>query len=189
MDNIICSAVGFVHFYFGAAGTLWWLVLCFAWFLVTTLKWGEAPVGQVFGSYFNLIAWGTPGVAAVLILIINVIDGDLFTGICTVGNLRPEFLMHYVAVPQATFIGNSTSKDTDITNNFSDRVFPVCLWIHIHLADSFIHQRTETGLKQIRSSLRKTFETDVENLSLRCALSHGECCAHAVHLLSGTSTF
>jgi hypothetical protein len=46
MDNIFCSAVAFVHFYFSAAGALWWLVLCFAWFLVTTLKWGEAPVGE-----------------------------------------------------------------------------------------------------------------------------------------------
>jgi hypothetical protein len=46
MDNIFCSAVAFVHFYFSLAGILWWLMLCFSWFLVTTLKWGEAPVGE-----------------------------------------------------------------------------------------------------------------------------------------------
>ncbi|KAI3413765.1 hypothetical protein GPALN_011246 [Globodera pallida] len=45
-ENILCSAVAVVHYFFNFAGTLWWLVLCFSWFLVTTLKWGEAPVGQ-----------------------------------------------------------------------------------------------------------------------------------------------
>lgn len=104
MDSISCSAVAFVHFYFSTAGALWWLMLCFSWFLVTTLKWGEAPVGQVFGSYFNLFAWGLPGVASVLILITNVIDGDQFTGLCTVGNLRPEALKNYVAIPQTVLI-------------------------------------------------------------------------------------
>lgn len=105
MDNIFCSAIAFIHFYFSAAGTIWWLVIGFSWFLVTTLKWGEAPVGQVFGSYFNLLAWGVPGIFAVMILITNVIDGDLFSGLCTVGNLRPDALMRFVAIPQATLIG------------------------------------------------------------------------------------
>ncbi|KAL3085018.1 hypothetical protein niasHS_010087 [Heterodera schachtii] len=45
-ENILCSVVAVVHYFFNFAGTLWWLVLCFSWFLVTTLKWGEAPVGQ-----------------------------------------------------------------------------------------------------------------------------------------------
>ncbi|KAI6239455.1 hypothetical protein M3Y99_00580500 [Aphelenchoides fujianensis] len=104
IDNFFCSAVAFTHYYFALAGALWWLVLCFAWFLVTTLKWGEAPVGQVFGSYFTVLAWGLPAVGSVLILVTDVVNGDLFTGMCTVGNLQSKALLHYVAIPQAVLI-------------------------------------------------------------------------------------
>lgn len=71
-DNYLCSAVAFTNYYFALAGALWWFVLCFAWFLVTTLKWGEAPVGQVFGSYFTILAWGLPAVGSILILVTHV---------------------------------------------------------------------------------------------------------------------
>ncbi|CAD5210879.1 unnamed protein product [Bursaphelenchus xylophilus] len=104
VDNFACSAVAFINFYFSTAAAVWWFCLCFAWFLVTTLKWGEAPVGQVFGSYFSLLAWGGPAVAAIAVLVTNSVDGDMFTGLCSVGNLQPQAMLRFVAIPQAALI-------------------------------------------------------------------------------------
>ncbi|CAD5207512.1 unnamed protein product [Bursaphelenchus okinawaensis] len=104
IDNFACSAVAFINFYFSTAAAVWWFCLCFAWFLVTTLKWGEAPVGQVFGTYFSLLAWGGPAVAAIAVLVTNSVDGDMFTGLCSVGNLQPQAMLKFVAIPQAALI-------------------------------------------------------------------------------------
>lgn len=119
-DDIICSALAVVHYFFSSAGTLWWLILSFSWFLVTTLKWGEAPVGQVFAdnihnfrlflkvfsSYFNMFAWLLPLIGTFTLVAVGGIDGDVFTGICSLGNLRSEWFLHLVVVPQAIAIGS-----------------------------------------------------------------------------------
>ncbi|KAF7633829.1 hypothetical protein Mgra_00006798 [Meloidogyne graminicola] len=103
-ENLWCSALAVAHFYFSFAGSLWWLILCFSWFLVTTLKWGEVPVGQVFSSYFNAFAWLLPLFGVAFLLIFGGIDGDVFTGICSVGNLQPNFLFYLNVLPQALLI-------------------------------------------------------------------------------------
>uniref|UniRef100_A0A915LX17 Frizzled-4 n=1 Tax=Meloidogyne javanica TaxID=6303 RepID=A0A915LX17_MELJA len=103
-ENFWCSALALAHFYFSFAGSLWWLILCFSWFLVTTLKWGEVPVGQVFSSYFNAFAWLLPLFGVIFLIIFGGIDGDVFTGICSVGNLQPSFLFNFNVLPQILLI-------------------------------------------------------------------------------------
>nr|CAD2187715.1 unnamed protein product [Meloidogyne enterolobii] len=103
-ENFWCSALALAHFYFSFAGSLWWLILCFSWFLVTTLKWGEVPVGQVFSSYFNAFAWILPLFGVIFLIIFGGIDGDVFTGICSVGNLQPSFLFNFSVLPQILLI-------------------------------------------------------------------------------------
>lgn len=93
------------HYYFTTAGYLWWVILCFAWVFVTTLKWGEGPVGHVFASYFHIVAWGIPCLMTIVMLIMNNIDGDVFTGVCSVGNLKPSVLFNFVVLPQIIFVG------------------------------------------------------------------------------------
>lgn len=104
IDNFACTAIAVAHHFFTTAGIIWWVVLCFSWFLVTTMKWGEAPVGQVFSSYFNIVAWFVPTLTIIAILVMNVVDGDMFTGVCSVGNLRPDVLLNFVVIPQAILI-------------------------------------------------------------------------------------
>uniref|UniRef100_A0A915D9U2 G-protein coupled receptors family 2 profile 2 domain-containing protein n=1 Tax=Ditylenchus dipsaci TaxID=166011 RepID=A0A915D9U2_9BILA len=86
IDNFACTAIAVAHFFFTTAGIIWWLILCFSWFLVTTLKWGEAPVGQVFSIGDEQHRW------------------DVFTGVCSVGNLRPDALFNFVVLPQSILI-------------------------------------------------------------------------------------
>jgi hypothetical protein len=64
--------------------------------MVTTLKWGEAPVGQVFSTYFNAFAWLLPILGIIFLFVYGGIDGDVFTGICsgmvTLYLTKPTFL-------------------------------------------------------------------------------------------------
>jgi hypothetical protein len=62
-------------------------------------------VGQVFSTYFNALAWLLPAVGVVLLLAFNGADGDIFTGICSVGNLQPDFFFRMIVFPQAVVIG------------------------------------------------------------------------------------
>jgi frizzled protein 1/7 len=101
MDNPGCTLVAVIHYYFSMSMYLWWLSLTFSWFLVTTLKWGEAPVGFVFSSYFHIFAWGLPLILVIMALVFHAIDGDMFASICSVGNLQPQFLFHFVVIPEA----------------------------------------------------------------------------------------
>ncbi|KAE9552248.1 hypothetical protein FO519_004526 [Halicephalobus sp. NKZ332] len=105
MDNFICTLVAVIYYYFSTALYLWWLVLCFSWFLVTTLKWGEAPVRRVFSSYFHVFAWGSPLVLVVFVLVMNGVDGDMFSSVCSVGNLQPMILFNFVVLPQGLALG------------------------------------------------------------------------------------
>uniref|UniRef100_A0A7E4ZR52 G_PROTEIN_RECEP_F2_4 domain-containing protein n=1 Tax=Panagrellus redivivus TaxID=6233 RepID=A0A7E4ZR52_PANRE len=105
MDNLPCTLMAVFHYYFSTAMYLWWLNLCFSWFLVTTMRWGEAPVGRVFSSYFHIIAWGLPSLMVIAVLVMNGVDGDLFSSICSVGNLQPSILFNFVVLPQAAALG------------------------------------------------------------------------------------
>uniref|UniRef100_A0A914E5F6 Uncharacterized protein n=1 Tax=Acrobeloides nanus TaxID=290746 RepID=A0A914E5F6_9BILA len=100
VDNFACTAMAVTHYYFTTAGYIWWVILCFAWVFVTTLKWGEGPVGHVFSSYFHIFAWGIPCLLTIAMLVLNNIDGDVFTGVCSVGNLKPSVLFNFVVLPQ-----------------------------------------------------------------------------------------
>ena len=106
------------HFYFSLAGALWWAILCFSWFLVTTLKWGEAPVGQVFSTYFNGLAWLLPAFGLIIVLTFGGIDGDVFSGICSIGNLQPNLLFGSMILPQSIIIGSFTFFQFKLIFNF-----------------------------------------------------------------------
>uniref|UniRef100_A0A914NYZ7 Frizzled-6 n=1 Tax=Panagrolaimus davidi TaxID=227884 RepID=A0A914NYZ7_9BILA len=110
MDNPGCTLVAVIHYYFSISMYIWWLSLTFSWFLVTTLKWGEAPVGFVFSSYFHIFAWGLPLVMVILVLVFHAIDGDMFASICSIGNLQPQFLFQFVVIPEAIALGKSFKK-------------------------------------------------------------------------------
>ncbi|VDM08098.1 unnamed protein product [Wuchereria bancrofti] len=98
IDSFSCTVIAVTHYYFSVASGVWWVILCLAWFLAANLKWAQESI-ESLASYFHVLAWGIPAFLAVIILVTNTIDGDLFTGICSVGNLRPSALFNFVFVP------------------------------------------------------------------------------------------
>ena len=89
---------------FSTASNIWWVVLCVAWFLAANLKWAQESI-ESLASYFHLIAWGIPALFCIMVLISHSIDGDPFTGICSVGNLKPTTLFNLVFLPLFVCIG------------------------------------------------------------------------------------
>ncbi|EGT42767.1 hypothetical protein CAEBREN_15365 [Caenorhabditis brenneri] len=97
-ENVGCSALAVVHYFFFMSSCAWWLVLCLAWFLAANLKWGAESIAAL-SPYFHALCWGFPAVLSVIVLVTNSIDGDVFTGICSVGNLNPSALVYFFFAP------------------------------------------------------------------------------------------
>ena len=60
-----CLMVFILSYYFRMASSLWWVILCFTWFLAAGLKWGEEP--KTFSKYYHLFAWGLPAVQTIAV--------------------------------------------------------------------------------------------------------------------------
>uniref|UniRef100_A0A183BIC6 Frizzled-4 n=1 Tax=Globodera pallida TaxID=36090 RepID=A0A183BIC6_GLOPA len=58
----------------------------------------------VFSSYFNVLAWSLPAIGSVLLVTMGAVDGDMFTGICSLGNLRSEPSLRLALIPQSVAI-------------------------------------------------------------------------------------
>lgn len=97
-ENVGCSALAVVHYFFFMSSCAWWLVLCLAWFLAANLKWGAESIAAL-SPYFHAMCWGAPAVLSVTVLVTNSVDGDVFTGICSVGNLNPSALVYFFFTP------------------------------------------------------------------------------------------
>lgn len=97
-DSFPCTVVAVLHYYFSVSSSVWWVILCVAWFLAANLKWAQESI-EGLASYFHVLAWGIPAFLSIVVLVTNSVDGDLFTGICSVGNLKPSALFNFVFVP------------------------------------------------------------------------------------------
>ncbi|KHJ44131.1 fz domain protein [Trichuris suis] len=113
-DSIACRRLGFhdasttananavlvaiIEYYFTIASSVWWIVLNVTWFLAAGLKWGHEAI-ESKSHYFHLTAWGLPAVLMIVVLATQSIDGDVLSGICSVGNWDPETRRVFVLLP------------------------------------------------------------------------------------------
>lgn len=98
VESVPCSSLAVIHYFFTMASSAWWVVLCLAWFLEANLEWGHEPIESLW-VHFHFTAWGIPAVMSVAVLVNNAFDGDVFTGICSVGNLRSSAMFYFMVVP------------------------------------------------------------------------------------------
>lgn len=98
-----CLAVFLLIFFFSMAACVWWVILCFTWFLSAGLKWGNEAISG-YSQYFHLLAFLVPTAKSLVILAMGAVDGDAFTGICSVGNLDLENLRRFVLLPLCAYL-------------------------------------------------------------------------------------
>ncbi len=99
-----CTALAMVHYFFSVASSIWWVVLCFTWFLAASLMWGQEAI-EAQAPYFHLVAWGVSALLMIAVLVTQNIDGDLYTGVCSVGNWNGLALRHFVILPLCICLG------------------------------------------------------------------------------------
>lgn len=78
-------------------------MMCVSWYLAAKLKWGVESIENLV-LYFHSFAWGLPLLGTVVALASTAVDGDVFTGICSIGNLHPNFLLIFMVYPFAICI-------------------------------------------------------------------------------------
>ena len=108
LENTDCAIMFLLLYFFGAASSLWWVVLTFTWFLSAGLKWGHEAV-QLHSTFFHLAAWAVPAVKTIIILVMRDVDADELTGICYVGNQDKITLIGFGIVPLLVYLVLGTS--------------------------------------------------------------------------------
>ncbi|KAF6737191.1 Frizzled-7 [Oryzias melastigma] len=94
----LCTILFTVLYFFGMAGSLWWVVLSLAWFLSSGMKWGHEAIEEL-SKYFHLAAWAVPAAQTFIILATGQVNGDLLTGICYVGVYSLDGLRGFILAP------------------------------------------------------------------------------------------
>ncbi|KAI4805785.1 hypothetical protein KUCAC02_010382 [Chaenocephalus aceratus] len=71
----LCTLVFLLVYFFGMASSIWWVVLCFSWFLAAGMKWGSEAIAG-YSQYFHLAAWLIPSVKTIVVLALSSVDGE-----------------------------------------------------------------------------------------------------------------
>ncbi len=98
LQNVRCTLMFALVYYFNAAALLWWLILATTWSLATGLKWSPEAIEQKSG-WFHFPAWFIPVLQTVAVLVRQSVDADELTGLCGVGFHSPEELFRFHILP------------------------------------------------------------------------------------------
>lgn len=103
LESTWCIIVFLILYFFGMAGSLWWVILTITWLLAAARKWGQEAI-EALSSYFHLAAWAIPAVKTIIVLTTRRVDGDELTGLCYVGNQDKDALTGFVLAPLIIYL-------------------------------------------------------------------------------------
>jgi len=108
MQDWRCTLLFMVIYFFGMAGSIWWLMLTVCWFLSASLKWGQEAI-DAQSQWFHLVAWGKPAIMTATVLVMNKAEGDILTGVCYVGLWDVGSLRWFVLAPSLAYLATGTA--------------------------------------------------------------------------------
>ncbi|MFH4977638.1 hypothetical protein AB6A40_004347 [Gnathostoma spinigerum] len=91
----LCQLVFVLVYFFGMAGSVWWVLLSLTWVLAAASKWSSEAIAG-YANYFHLTAWLLPAIQTITVIVVGAVDGDPMTGICYVGNTNVTNLQIFV---------------------------------------------------------------------------------------------
>ena len=103
LDNVHCTVIFTLLYFFGMASAVWWLILALTWFLAAGLRWTPERIENKY-TYFHLIAWILPALKTLAILVMRIVDADELTGTCYVGNQSRSSLLYFVILPMSIYL-------------------------------------------------------------------------------------
>ena len=98
-----CVILFVVLYFFQMASYVWWVILTLTWFLAAALKWGEEAVEKMWLLY-HVLAWGIPTIQVILVLALQLVDGDQISGLCYTGNSNNIGLGLFVFFPHLVYL-------------------------------------------------------------------------------------
>jgi hypothetical protein len=98
-----CVILFIFIYYFQMSAAIWWVILTLTWFMASTLKWGEEAVERPWVLY-HIFAWCIPAIQVILVLALQLVDGDQLSGICYTGNYHSIGLGVFVFLPLLIFL-------------------------------------------------------------------------------------
>lgn len=107
-DNIGCSLVSVLLYYFTMTCATWWVMLTSAWFLAAVRKWGREAV-QGYAGHLHAAAWSLPALQTAILLGLGMgIEGDELTGVCSVGAQNSITLFSFLIAPLVVYFAMGT---------------------------------------------------------------------------------
>ena len=101
--NASCVILFVLVYYFQMASAIWWVILTLTWFLAAAMKWGEEAVERLWLLY-HVIAWSIPAIQVILVLALQLVDGDQLAGLCYTGETNPIGLGVFVFFPLSFYL-------------------------------------------------------------------------------------
>lgn len=98
-----CVILFIFIYYFQMAASVWWVILTLTWFMASTLKWGEEAVERPWILY-HILAWCLPAIQVILILALQLVDGDQLSGTCFTGNHHSVAMGVFVLLPLMLYL-------------------------------------------------------------------------------------
>jgi len=102
-----CTILFMVVYFFSMAGSIWWIVLSFTWFLAAGKKWGHEAIEEK-SSYFHAVGWAVPAIQTIVVLISGKIEGDVLSGVCFVGIYNSTDLRNFLLIPLTIYLATGT---------------------------------------------------------------------------------
>ncbi|KRX18329.1 Frizzled-4, partial [Trichinella nelsoni] len=102
LQQIRCTVVAILLYYFTMASHLWWIILCLGWLLVGPLGYGVDKL-QKRSFTFHCFVWFTALIKVIVVFIMKTVDADELTGMCFVGNQSRQGLQ-FLLVPQTIYL-------------------------------------------------------------------------------------
>uniref|UniRef100_A0AAF5PT19 Frizzled/Smoothened family membrane region containing protein n=1 Tax=Wuchereria bancrofti TaxID=6293 RepID=A0AAF5PT19_WUCBA len=99
----LCQLIFLLIYFFGMAGSVWWVILSLTWVLAAASKWSSEAIAS-YANYFHFIAWSLPATQTIAVLIFGAVDGDPLSGICYVGNTNVDYLKTFVFAPLTIYL-------------------------------------------------------------------------------------
>ena len=103
--NLSCASTFLLTYCFCIAQNIWWVMLCFSWFIRAGLKWRPDLIRSL-SMYFHIFSWSVPCAMTVIVLVVRKIDVNELTGVCFIGNRYENLaaLRAFVLGPLFTFL-------------------------------------------------------------------------------------
>ena len=98
-----CVILFLLAYFTQMAASLWWVILTFTWFLAAVLKWGEEAVSRLWPLY-HIVTWSLPALQTILLLALQLVDGDQLSGVCYPGQFSRVALGVFVYMPLVIYL-------------------------------------------------------------------------------------